>query len=205
MVERFVIRKGIDDERVVQAMLQVPRHRFVQPALIHQAYDGKALPIGYGQTISHPTTVALMCALLAVSPGERVLEVGTGSGYNAAVLAQMGVKVFSIERIGQLVRKARRLLAELGYHSVAVRQGDGATGWPEFAPFQGIVITAACRSVPKALLEQLSEEGRMILPLGTTSRQKLTLIQRTGGEFFARQMGEHRFVPLIGKQGWPGE
>lgn len=202
MVEQFVSGAGIEDEAVRKAMLIVPRHKFVQPALVHQAYQGKALPIGYGQTISHPTTVAVMCAALSISPGDRVLEIGTGSGYNAAVLAQMGARVFSIERIAPLVHRARNVLAGLGYHSVAVRQGDGSGGWPEFAPFHGIVITAACPSLPEPLLRQLADKGRMVVPIGNTSGQKLTLVQRTGKAFRIQQLGDHRFVPLIGRQGW---
>ena len=163
LVEKFVVQQGIEDSRVIVAMRRIPRHLFVSPAISHQAYQGGSLPIGYGQTISHPTTVALMSQLLQITGGEKVLEIGTGSGYQAAVLAEMGAKVFTIERIAGLGEQTRRLLEKLGYYSVAVKIGDGSIGWNEFAPYHRIIVTAGAPAIPENLLNQLADGGRLIM------------------------------------------
>lgn len=202
MVERCVRAEGISDIRIIRAMKTVPRHLFVEPALAHQAYFGKSLPIGFGQTISHPTTVALMTANLQLADGARVLEIGTGSGYQAAVLAEMGMKVYSVERIPELARRTRRLLEDLGYYSVAVQIGDGTGGWPHYAPYDGILVTAASPQIPEALLQQLKISGRLVIPVGDRASQNLAVVLREEDHFEIKKIGDHKFVPLIGKDGW---
>lgn len=203
MVRKYVVEQGITDERVIAAMLKVPRHQFVETAIAHQAYQDKSLPIGSGQTISHPTTVAYMTQLLALQGNERVLEIGTGSGYQAAVLAEIGVKVYSIERIPQLARRAQMLFDQLGYYSIAVRIGDGSVGWSAHAPYDRIIAAAASPEVPEALCRQLAEEGRMVIPVGGKSFQKLMVITQQNGRYHILEEISRRFVPLIGKKGWP--
>lgn len=202
MVQKFVTDKGIDDERVVAAMLKIPRHLFVDQTFAHEAYKDKALPIGFGQTISHPTTVAYMTQLLELNGSERVLEIGTGSGYQAAVLAEMGAKVFSIERIPELAQRARTIFDQLGYYSIGVKIGDGTLGWTAHAPYDRIIITAASPDVPESLLRQLAEFGRMVIPIGEKSQQKLMIITRETGEYHILEDYTRKFVPLIGKEGW---
>jgi protein-L-isoaspartate(D-aspartate) O-methyltransferase len=192
---------GIKDENVLQAMAVVPRHRFVAAGSEFQAYDEKALPIGYEQTISHPYTVALMSQALACDNNSKILEIGTGSGYQAAVLCQMGVQVFTIERIAQLGRKAEILLREFNYRC-AVRIGDGTLGWPSFAPYDGIIVTAGAPVSPEKLLDQLKEGGRMLIPVGTKDEQILTMYIREGSAFKKIELEKLSFVPLIGKHGW---
>ncbi|MFW5973364.1 MAG: protein-L-isoaspartate(D-aspartate) O-methyltransferase [Bacteroidota bacterium] len=200
--------KGITDERVLKAIGSVPRHLFVDQALRRRAYEDEALPIGLKQTISQPFTVAYQTMLLAPKPNERILEIGTGSGYQAAVLCEMGARVFSVERHRALLERTKRLLDELGYRVVA-RHGDGSLGWPSYAPFDGIVVTAGAADVPNALLEQLRmpEEtragGRLIIPVGSPEGQVMNRIIRSGpGEFEREEMSVFRFVPLVG--GGPG-
>ncbi len=202
MVRKYVIERGIADARVIAAMRKVPRHAFVDPAFLHQAYKDRALPIGFGQTISHPTTVAYMSQALELTGAERVLEIGTGSGYQAAVLAEIGVKVFTIERIAELSQRARAIFDQLGYYSVGAKIGDGAVGWTAHAPYDRIIVTAATPNVPEALLKQLAEHGRMIVPVGEKSAQKLIIITRETGEFHILEDYTRKFVPLIGKDGW---
>jgi protein-L-isoaspartate(D-aspartate) O-methyltransferase len=206
MVERQIERpsdprRPVTDPRVLQAMRTVPRHAFVPKPRQWQAYDDSPLPIGEGQTISQPYIVALMTELLAVRPGDRVLEVGTGSGYQAAVLAELTPHVFSIEIVPELHERAQRLLAELGYGTVRTRLGDGFDGWPEHAPFQCILMTCAIDEVPAPLWEQLASDGRLVLPLGeVTSVQELVVL--TKGPDGQRQMQRVipvRFVPTTGK------
>ena len=202
--------RGITDARVLAAMGRVLRHRFVEPALRHRAYNDEALPIGLKQTISQPFTVAYQTSLLGVRPGDRVLEVGTGSGYQAAVLCEMGVRVFSVERHGQLLRRTQRLLRDLGYR-VTTKQGDGTFGWPAFAPYDAIVVTAGAAAPPDALLEQLrlpGEEGkekkggRLIIPIGDARGQQMRRLTRMGADQFEREdLHSFRFVPLIGEGG----
>jgi protein-L-isoaspartate(D-aspartate) O-methyltransferase len=164
MVRKYVVDRGITDERVIAAMLKIPRHLFVDQTFVHEAYKDKALPIGYGQTISHPTTVAYMTQLLELTGSERVLEIGTGSGYQAAVLAAMGVKVYSIERIPELAQRARTIFDQIGYYTIGVKIGDGTLGWTAHAPYDRIIITAASPDIPETLLRQLAEQGRMVIP-----------------------------------------
>ncbi len=203
MVHQWVKGAGIRDQRVIAAFRKVPRHLFVDPAMRNQAYAGKSLPIGYGQTISHPGTVALMTALLELSGREKVLEVGTGSGYQTALLAELCDRVFSIERIPQLAQKARRVLERLGYYRVAIMVGDGSLGWPSQAPFDRILVTAGTPQVPVPLRDQLAEGGRLLVPVGPTHQQKLKTIDRINDRFIETELEVFQFVPLIGKKGWP--
>jgi len=183
-------------------MRKVPRHVFVDQTFLHEAYKDKALPIGFGQTISHPTTVAYMTQLLELKGAERILEIGTGSGYQAAVLAEMGAKMFSIERIAGLAERARSIFEQLGYYSIAVKIGDGTVGWTAHAPYDRIIITAASPEVPESLLRQLAEQGRMLIPVEEKSQQKLLIITRETGEYHILEDYTRKFVPLIGKEGW---
>ncbi len=202
MVQRCVIEQGITNEKVIAAMRKVPRHLFVAAAMAHQAYLPKSLPIGFGQTISHPTTVAYMTQLLELSGDERVLEIGTGSGYQAAILAEMGAKVYSIERNPSLARRTQQLLEQLGYYTIGIRIGDGTVGWSAHAPYHRILVTAASPSLPDSLLQQLHPHGKMIIPVGGKSLQKLMIVTRNGDKFHIMEDHEKTFVPLIGKKGW---
>jgi protein-L-isoaspartate(D-aspartate) O-methyltransferase len=202
MVEKFIVKAGITDKRVISAMSKIPRHLFVDPALAHQAYDGKSLPIGYGQTISHPTTVALMSQYLELRGGEKILEVGTGSGYQAAVLAEMSAKVYSIERIAELVRKTQKILVTLGYFDILIKTGDGSLGWNEYAPFDRIIVTAGAPLVPETLAGQLSNNGKLIVPVGDVQKQKLKILINRDHKLTVKEEGWQNFVPLIGKKGW---
>jgi protein-L-isoaspartate(D-aspartate) O-methyltransferase len=202
MVQRFVLDSGIKDQKVIYAMERVQRHLFVEPALSHQAYEGRSLPIGFGQTISHPTTVALMTQILALKGSERVLEVGTGSGYQAAVLAEIGIKVFTIERIPKLARRAQNQFDQLGYYNIAVKIGDGSLGWNEHAPYDRIIVTAGAPDVPDTLTNQLAEEGYLVIPVGEKEYQKLKLIKRENGELKMCEKVWRTFVPLVGQKGF---
>ncbi len=193
--------RGIKDMRVLDAMNKVPRHVFVQDAFRNRAYDDCALPIGYSQTISQPYTVAFMTESLNVKEGDKVLEIGTGSGYQAAVLAEMGTRVFTIERNYQLLDDARKRLDSLGYR-VAAKAGDGTLGWSEFRPYQGILVTAGAPTIPQPLLDQLDEGGRLVIPVGGLDEQKLFIVDRSGEEFITKEVHGFKFVPLIGKRGW---
>ena len=201
--------KGLQDERVLEAIGRVERHRFVDAALRPRAYQDEALPIGMGQTISQPFTVGYQTALLDVRGGDRVLEIGTGSGYQAAVLCEMGARVFSIERHKRLLQRTQRLLKKLGYRVVS-RAGDGTRGWSAYAPYDGIVVTAGATDVPEPLLAQLrppdeAEDGRgghLVVPVGDTDGQRMIRLMRTGPESYERQdFRSFRFVPLIGEAG----
>jgi protein-L-isoaspartate(D-aspartate) O-methyltransferase len=204
MVRRQIEARGVKDPAVLAALRAVPRHRFVPLALAGEAYADRPLPIGEGQTISQPYIVALMTELLRVSPGQRVLEVGTGSGYQAAVLAALGLEVFSIEIVASLGRQAAALLAALGYERVQVRIGDGYRGWPERAPFAGILVTAAPDHVPRPLLEQLAPGGRLVIPVGE-GVQQLEVHRRLPedgpeGPVYVREVVlPVRFVPMTGE------
>ncbi|MEJ2637570.1 MAG: protein-L-isoaspartate(D-aspartate) O-methyltransferase [Calditrichia bacterium] len=202
MVQKFVVDIGITDTRVTEAMLRVPRHLFVDGALSHQAYSGSSLPIGFGQTISHPTTVALMTHTLALTGNEKILEIGTGSGYQAAVLAEIGVKVFTIERIPELGNRARELYEKLKYYTIAVKIGDGSLGWNEHAPYHRIIVTASAPHVPDSLIEQLADGGRLVIPVGDSAGQKLTIITRNDNRLKIQEEDWRDFVPLIGRKGW---
>jgi protein-L-isoaspartate(D-aspartate) O-methyltransferase len=202
MVEEQLLRRGITDERVLETMRRIPRHRFVEEGLQHRAYGDHPLPIGEEQTISQPYMVGLMTSLLELTGREKVLEVGTGSGYQTAVLAALSRRVCSIERLPRLAERARKLLESLGHANVWSRVGNGALGWPDEAPFDRILVAAAGPSVPPPLVEQLAEGGRLVAPVGEEENQTLTLVERRGGEVRTRAMGECRFVKLVGKYAW---
>jgi len=199
--------RGIADERVLKAIGRVPRHRFVEPALRGRAYEDAALPIGLSQTISQPFTVAYQTSLLGVEENDRILEVGTGSGYQAAVLCEMGARVFSVERHEELWKRTKQLLDELGY-DVRTKHGDGTNGWISFAPYHGIVVTAAAPEIPSPLLHQLREPisdgegrgGRLVIPVGGPDGQTMNRITRTGSgphDYRREEFHTFRFVPLV--------
>jgi protein-L-isoaspartate(D-aspartate) O-methyltransferase len=198
MVRDQIAARGIHDELTLAAMGKVPRHLFVPPALAQDAYADHPLPIGHGQTISQPYIVAFMTAALRLGGGERVLEVGTGSGYQAAVLAEIAAEVYSIEIVEALADEARQRLANLGFANVQVRFGDGYLGWPSAAPFDAIIVTAAAPRVPEPLKEQLRDGGRLILPVGD-DYQELVLITRKGEAFEQSSVLPVRFVPMTGR------
>ena len=197
MVDRQIRRRGISDEAVLRAMNLVPRHAFVPDSQARAAYADCALPIGYGATISQPYVVALMTAALRTAPGLRVLEVGTGSGYQAAILAACDATVFSIERVPQLHERAARALTETGFGRVTMRLGDGSRGWPEEAPFDRILVTAAAPAVPTALREQLGDGGILVAPVGDDRSQTVRRYRKRGAEFDVEDLEGVRFVPLI--------
>jgi len=202
MVEEQIMGRGISDERVLKAMRTVPRHEFLPEAIRGNAYVDQALPLGEGQTMSQPYMVALMTELLKLSGTERVLEIGTGSGYQAAVLAELCEKVYTVERIKVLADKARATLDRLGYRSVALKVYDGTYGWKEMSPFDAIVVTAGAPHVPDALVEQLREGGRMVIPVGDRYGQRLIKMVKTAGGVITEQSVPCVFVPLIGNHGW---
>jgi protein-L-isoaspartate(D-aspartate) O-methyltransferase len=202
MVERHLRRRGITDERVLAAMTRVPRELFVPERLVARAYDDGALPIGHGQTISQPFVVATICSLLALEGHERVLDVGTGSGYQAAVLAELAAEVVTIERIAALADEARAALVAAGYANVDVHVGDGSLGVPERAPFDGIAVAAAAPTVPPALYAQLAEGARLVLPRGSRWGQELVLVVRGPDHPIERTSIPCRFVPLLGDEGF---
>jgi len=204
MVEEQLISRGIKDQRVLSAFLEVPRHKFVEEYLKYKAYDDYPLSIGYGQTISQPYMVALMTEALAPSPQDKVLEIGTGSGYQAAILSRLCSTVYSIERVSTLASRARKTLDELGYFNIHTRIGDGTFGLPQDAPYDGIIVTAGAPHVPEALIEQLKEDGRLVIPVGDQSIQDLKRITRTKDGIREESLGGCRFVRLIGKNGWQG-
>lgn len=201
-------RNGISDERVLSAIGAVPRHQFVEPALRARAYEDEALPIGMNQTISQPFTVAYQTMLLNPQDGDRILEIGTGSGYQAAVLSEMGARVFSIERHKALLERTRKILKSLNYR-VVLKHGDGTLGWPAFAPYDGIVVTAGASDVPESLLAQLRIEGeddkpagRLVIPIGDARGQKMNRFRRVGVSEYEREESHiFRFVPLVGREG----
>jgi len=200
MVERDIKARGIKDERVLEVMRGVPRHLFVDEYLRDGAYADHPLPIGEGQTISQPYVVALMTELLKLKKDDRVLEIGAGSGYQAAVISGITAHVYTMEIREGLADKARERLKELGYKSVKVRNGDGYSGWPEEAPFDAIIVTAAANHIPPPLLKQLKEGGRLVIPLGPlTYYQTLTLVTKVRGEFMVEQLTGVAFVPMTGQ------
>jgi protein-L-isoaspartate(D-aspartate) O-methyltransferase len=201
MVQEQIAARDIRDPRVVQAMTRVPRDRFVPVLYRDAAYEDRPLSIGYGQTISQPYIVAWMTEALRLTPTSRVLEVGTGSGYQAAVLAELAQRVYTIEIVGELAERAKRTLTELGYDNVQVRHGDGYRGWPEEAPFDGIMVTAAPDHVPQPLIEQLKVGGRMVIPVGGQDEvQQMTVITKTATGIVSRETIPVRFVPLVRKK-----
>jgi protein-L-isoaspartate(D-aspartate) O-methyltransferase len=206
MVAEQLQKKGITDFKVLQAMREVPRHLFVDKALAPRAYGDHPLPIGNGQTISQPYMVALMTQCLGLQGGEKVLEIGTGSGYQAAILAQIARNVFTVERHAALAMKARRVWEGLGLHNIAMRIGDGTIGWSTFAPFDAIVVTAGSPEIPQPLMDQIEPEGgRLVIPVGASDFQQLKVITRRGTGFDARDDVGCTFVPLVGRHGWQSD
>ncbi len=205
MVEKTIEARGVSDKAVLDAMREVPRHRFIPASGQGRAYNDHPVPIGQGQTISQPYIVALMTELLEVEPGDKILEIGTGSGYQAAVLAEIlqgtGGRVYTIEIFEKLGQRAAAVLEELGYKNVRVRIGDGFKGWPEEAPFDGIIVTASPSEVPTPLKEQLAEGARLVIPVGSRTNQMLKVYVKEGGKLVERDALAVRFVPLIDPDG----
>ena len=199
------LRKRIPSSSVVDAMESVPRELFVPESRRHQSYEDIPLPIGEDQTVSQPHIVAIMTHALEVKPGDRVLEVGTGSGYQAAVLSLLAREVLSVERIPSLAKRAGELLASLGYANVEVRQSVKALGYPDEAPFDVIAVTAAAPTLPKSLMEQMADGGRMVIPAGSYREQSLIKVERSGNKYTITNMGPCRFVPLMGEGAWDEE
>jgi protein-L-isoaspartate(D-aspartate) O-methyltransferase len=206
MVEEQLVARGIRDTRVLDAMAAVPRDAFVDPALRPRAYGDHALPTAEGQTISQPWIVARMLELAELEASHRVLEIGTGSGYQTALLARLAERVFSVERVPSLLRAARRRLDELGVSNVALRHGDGSLGWQEFAPYDRVLVTAAAPHVPEALKAQLGARGLMVIPVGGPHSQVLEVWRPSeSGAWECKRHGECRFVPLLGRDAWQNE
>lgn len=202
MVRWQLASRGIKDATVLQAMGSVPRHLFVPPEYIDEAYADAPLPIGQSQTISQPYMVAWMTELLALTRSEKVLEVGTGSGYQAAILSLLAGSVTSVERSSELAAQARERLARLGYDNVEVVEGDGSQGYLEKAPYDGIIVTAGAPEIPQPLIDQLADNGRLVIPVGPSSMQMLVLVRRQGSRIVKQDMGSCAFVPLVGRFGW---
>ena len=202
MVSAQIEARGVKDTRVLEAVRKVPRHLFVEEALWERAYDDHPLPIGEGQTISQPYMVAVMTEALKLQGSEKILEIGTGSGYQTAILAELSEQVFTIERIDKLTKIARRSLDRLGYTNVVFRTGDGTIGWQDQAPFGGVLVTAGAPAVPKYLFKQLAEGGRMVVPIGGMHGQELVLVRKKDGQPVKKKYFGCVFVPLIGKDGW---
>ena len=205
MVEEQIISRGIKDAKLIAAMKKIPRHLFVEEALQSQAYSDHPLPIGEKQTISQPYMVALMTEALLLTGKENVLEIGTGSGYQAAILAELSEKVFSVERIRSLAIGARKLLYELGYFNVEIKIFDGTFGWIEESPFDAIMVTAGSPDIPQPLIDQLTVGGRLVIPVGEALVQDLFRVTKTGEGVKKEDLGGCRFVKLIGKYGWEAE
>jgi len=202
MVEEQIISRGVRDERVLAAMAKVPRHEFLPETIRGMAYGDHALPLGESQTMSQPYMVALMTELMKLKGFERVLEIGTGSGYQAAVLAELCEKVYTVERIKSLADKARATLDRLGYRSVAIKVYDGTYGWKDMAPFDAIMVTAGSPDIPAPLIEQLKEGGRMVIPVGDRYGQELLTVTKTAEGVVTERSVPCVFVPLIGNHGW---
>lgn len=202
MVQEQIAARGIRDQRLLKVMQEIPRHLFVDEALMSQAYNDHPLSIGEGQTISQPYMVALMTDALGLTGREKVLEIGTGSGYQTAILARLCDWVYSVERILELSRRAQRALEKIGVFNVNLVVGDGSKGWPAEAPFDAIIVTAGGPSLPRPLLEQLAEGGRLVVPVGGRSLQTLYRVTRRGEKFVEEDLGGCRFVDLVGEYGW---
>src|SRR5207245_2894670 len=202
MVDRHIAARGISDARILQAMREVPRHLFVAPVVASKAYGPGALPIGANQTISQPYVVARMIELLDLSSSEKVLEVGTGTGYQAVVLSKLAARVFSIERVNELALRAMELVRNLKISNISVKVFDGTYGWSDQAPFDRIIIAAAAPEVPQPLIQQLARTGIMILPIGSGKTQRLARVRRVGTGIQIEDCGTAAFVPLVGRFGW---
>jgi len=202
MLNEQIVEKGINDVKVLLAMRKVPRHEFVPQSIIHKAYADSALPIGDSQTISQPYMVALMTQSLGLNGGEKILEIGTGSGYQPAILAEIAGDVISIERIGKLTSRARAILDKLGYTNITTRTFDGTYGWRDKSPFDGIIITAAAPDIPYRLIEQLKDGGKLIIPVGEENSQSLKKLTKKGNEIIEEEICSCLFVKLVGKYGW---
>jgi len=205
MVEEQIISRGIKDSRLIAAMKKIPRHLFVEEALQSQGYSDHPLPIGEKQTISQPYMVALMTEALQLTGKEKILEIGAGSGYQTAILAELGEKVFSIERIRSLAIRARKLLYELGYFNFEIKIFDGTYGWVEEGPFDAIIVTAGAPDIPQPLIDQLTIGGRLVIPVGDAFVQDLIRVTKTGEGIKREDLGGCRFVKLIGRYGWEDE
>jgi len=203
MVEQQLRRRDIDDERILAAFLETPRERFVPPPRISEAYEDHPVPIGHGQTVSQPYIVALMIQQLAPQPGHRILDVGAGSGYQSALLARLAGHVYGLERIDALTRRAAETLEALGLTNVTLRTGDGTLGWPEEAPFDGIICGAAAPEIPPRWIGQLVDGGRIVAPAGGRDVQSLVVLEKRGPTVRRREVCDVRFVKLIGRAGWP--
>ena len=203
MINTQLRPRGIRDARVLSAFAKVPRHLFIAAEYQDQAYADRPLPIGYGQTISQPYMVALMTSCLQLQGHERVLEIGTGSGYQAAVLAELALEVYSVERLPDLHRLAAQKLEDLGYRNVTISTGNGTIGWPAHAPFDAIVVAAAAPEIPSPLLEQLADPGRLIVPVGDPNTQYLVTLTKKQGMIREEKLASCVFVPLLGQHGWP--
>jgi protein-L-isoaspartate(D-aspartate) O-methyltransferase len=205
MVEEQILGRGIKDLSVMEVLSRVPRHLFVNSSLQHRAYGDCPLPIGENQTISQPYIVALMTQVLDLKGGERVLEIGTGSGYQTAILAELASHVFTIERVKPLVKKTKELLEGLKYKNIVFKTFDGTYGWRDQSPFDAILISAATPSIPKSLIEQLADKGRLVAPVGERESQDLIVLNKNGNKVMERKIGSCKFVPLIGKFAWSEE
>lgn len=196
--------KGVKDHRVLAAIGKIPRHTLIDTALHHKAYEDTALPIGMGQTISQPYTVAIQSELLELNPGDKVLEVGTGSGYQCMVLCELGAEVYSVERHNELYHRAKEALRSQGYKAM-LKSGDGTLGWSTYAPYDGIVVTAGAPVVPEDLIKQLNIGGRLVIPVGDNTKQMMLKIKRVSEtEYHQEELDDFKFVPLIGEKGWDG-
>jgi protein-L-isoaspartate(D-aspartate) O-methyltransferase len=202
MVKEQLIRRGIHDKRVLDAMRKVPRHLFVPADLVEEAYNDYPLPIGYGQTISQPYIVALMTEALELRGDEKTLEIGTGSGYQTAILAELSKEVYTIERIISLLDKAKEVLKNLGYKNIFFKAGDGTLGWPENKPYDAIIVTAGAPKIPQPLLDQLADKGRLVIPVGDRFSQELIKVTKSKEGLIRENLGGCRFVNLIGIHGW---
>ena len=202
MVDEQIVSRGVQDERVLAALRKVPRHEFLPEAMRGMAYADNALPIGEGQTISQPYMVALMTELLGLTGKERVLEIGTGSGYQAAILAELCEKVYTVERVKGLAEKARFTLDRLGYKNIAIKVYDGTYGWKDMAPFDAVMVTAGSPEIPSPLVEQLAEGGRLVIPVGERYNQQLLKIVKAAEGTVTQRSIPCVFVPLIGNHGW---
>ncbi len=203
MIEEQLVARGINDQRVLEAMRTVPRHLFVEDAIQSHAYGDFPLPIGNGQTISQPYVVALMTLALDLNGSEKILEIGTGSGYHAAILSRLCSKVFTVERIDGLVGRARKVFDRLRYHNIVSRIDDGTVGWPAEAPFDRIIVTAGGPRIPEPLIAQLADPGRLVMPVGGQDVQELQVVDKRDGEISVTTLEQVRFVDLIGAHGWP--